>query len=244
MEEYIKIDDLKVFTRIKGEGSPFLILHGWGSSVNSWIKLQDLLSEKFKVYILDMPGFGNTPPPQKAWNLDNYLDLILKYCKHYNIDSFYLLGHSFGGRISIKMAVKHPDKIKKLILMDAAGIRRSKKILSRLAGIGIWKTLPGYKIGRRIIYKLIGSKDYSEARGTMKETFNKVVEEDLINSLERIELETLLIWGKVDDYTPLKDGKLMDQKIKNSKLIIVDSGHSPHLTMPEGIRDILFEELC
>jgi len=107
------------------------------------------------------------------------------------------------------MAVKHPDKIKKLILMDAAGIRRSKKILSRLAGIGIWeKHYPAIKIGRRIIYKLIGSKDYSEARGTMKETFNKVVEEDLINSLERIELETLLIWGKVDDYTPLKDGKI------------------------------------
>jgi pimeloyl-ACP methyl ester carboxylesterase len=244
MEEYINIDGLKVCTRIKGEGSPFLILHGWGSSIKSWITLQDFLSEKFKVYVLDMPGFGNTPPPSEAWDLDNYLDFIIKYCKHYNIDQFYLLGHSFGGRISIKMAISHPEKIKKLILMDAAGIRRTDKVMGLLAGLGYWKGVPGYKTARKVFYKLKGCTDYCDAKGTMKGIFNNVVKEDLRNRLQEVKLSTLLIWGKYDKSTPLEDGKIMDKEIEDTKLIIVDSGHSPHLVMPEQIRDILFKELC
>jgi len=244
MEEYVDIKGLKIFTRIKGEGSPFLILHGWGSSVHNWTNMQNVLSEKFKVFILDMPGFGNTTPPDKPWNLDEYLDLILKYCDHYSLNNFYLLGHSFGGRIAIKMAIKYPQIIKRLVLMDAAGIRRKDKTLAFLAGMGIWKGVPGYKTARRVFYRLRGCQDYCNARGTMKDTLNLVVKEDLKERLKEVNVDTLLIWGKYDKATPLADGRIMDKEIKNSKLIIIDSGHSPHLIIPDKVKEILFRELC
>lgn len=243
MEEYADINGLKVFTRIKGEGSPFLILHGWGSSVHNWTNMQDLLSEKFKTYILDMPGFGKTAPPDKSWCLDDYLVLILKYCEHYKLDKFYLLGHSFGGRIAIKMAIQYPHLIKKLILMDSAGIRRQDKLLAFFAGLGFWKGVPGYKTARQVFYKMRGCTDYCGAKGIMKETFKLVVKEDLRKRLNEIKVDTLLIWGKYDKSTPLKDGKIMDQEIENSKLIIINSGHSPHLVIPDKVKEILFKEL-
>jgi len=244
MEEYVEINGLKVFTRIKGEGSPFLILHGWGSSVENWTNMQNILSEKFKVYILDMPGFGKTAPADKAWSLDDYINLILQYCEHYGLKEFYLLGHSFGGRLGIKMGINHSEMIKRLILMDAAGIRRQDRVMAFLAGLGFWRGIPGFKIAKRIFYKLRGCRDYCDAKGVMKNTFTKVVEEDLRNRLKEVGADTLLIWGKYDKSTPLEDARIMNKEIKKSKLIILDSGHSPHLVIPETLRDILFKELC
>jgi len=238
-EKFIKVNNLKVFTRIEGQGSPFLILHGWGASTKSWIKVQHELSKHFSVICPDLPGFGKSDLPDSAWNIDSYLDFIIALTKELGIEKFYLLGHSFGGRIAIKLAEKFSEKLEKLILIDSAGIKPKApnwfiSLLNRF--MGIFKFMPGYNIGRKAYYKfIIRSTDYLKATGIMKQVFQKVIAEDLIDCLHNIQIKTFIIWGKHDNLTPLKDGQIINQKIADSKLDIVDTGHAPHLIIPKII---------
>jgi len=233
-EKFIQVNNLKVFTRIEGQGSPFLILHGWGVGHSSWIETQDKLSKNFQVITLDLPGFGKSDLPEQAWNVQNYVDFVLDFMNILGIDKFYLLGHSFGGRISIKLAAQSPEKIKKLILVDSAGIRHNKPFIKKVVSkFKIFSRLPGYNVLRRLLYRILNNRDYFEEKGIKKEIHNKVIAEDLTDYLKKIFLPVLIIWGKRDKLTPIKDGYLMKKKIKNSELKIFDCGHGPHHEEPD-----------
>jgi pimeloyl-ACP methyl ester carboxylesterase len=238
-EKFLQVNDLKIFTRIAGQGNPFLILHGWGRGLVSWVDIQDELSKYFKVITVDLPGFGKSDMPPKAWNMDNYVQFILEFIKKIEINNFYLLGHSFGGSLAIKLSVQSPDNIKKLILVDSAGRRPkksfSKKILTSIIPIfKIFSFLPGSKTLRKGFYKLIlKSTDYINASGIMKEVFKNVVAEDLSNTWTKIEAPTLILWGEKDKLTPVQDAYLMKKEIKNSELKILNCGHRPHHEKPD-----------
>ena len=123
-EEKISINDLNINYKIAGSGPAVLILHGWGGSSDSWEKIQKILSERnYSIICPDLPGFGKSQTPLSPWTLQDYIHFVLKFAENLHLNSFYLIGHSFGGRIAVKMAVNHSSMIKKLILCDPAGIK-------------------------------------------------------------------------------------------------------------------------
>ena len=147
-----------------------------------------------------------------------------------------LIGHSFGGMIAIKYAVKYPEKIDKLILTGAAGIKHKltvkQKILFVLVKAG--KTLfslPVINNFKKPVFKLFSKiarsrkKDYYSASPRMKEIMKNILAEDLTSCLDKIKSPTLLVWGREDKTTPLADGEIMKEKIKDSKLIIIDNAN-------------------
>jgi pimeloyl-ACP methyl ester carboxylesterase len=145
-----------------------------------------------------------------------------------------LVGHSFGGRIAIKYAVKYPEKIQKLILTGAAGIKHKptmkQKIFYNLAKVGkSFFVLPiiskFQKYARKFLYKIAKEKDYYRASPRMKEIMKNILAEDLTPILKKIKTPTLLVWGKLDNSTPLADGKLMNKKIENSELVIFNNAN-------------------
>ncbi len=161
-----------------------------------------------------------------------------------------LIGHSFGGRIAIKYAVKYSDKIEKLVLTGAAGIKHSlskkQKIFYIVAKTG--KTIFSLpvinkfqKFAKKFLYKIVREKDYQKANLKMKEIMKNVLAEDLTPILDKIKITTLLVWGRLDNSTPLSDGKLMNEKIENSELVIFDdANHSlPYQKPVEFVRNII-----
>src|SRR3989344_891612 len=98
-EETIEVKNLKINYKSFGSGKPFLILHGWQSSSDRWMKVGELLQEKYRVIIPDLPGFGKSEEPKEAWSLDSYVDWLLEFtAKVLELNKeFYILGHSFGG---------------------------------------------------------------------------------------------------------------------------------------------------
>ena len=147
-----------------------------------------------------------------------------------------LIGHSFGGRIAIKYAAKYPEKIERLILTGAAGIKRKltlkQKILFILAKTGkIIFSLPVINNFQKPVYKLFSKiawkrkKDYYNASPRMKEIMKNVLAEDLTDYLSKIKIPTLLVWGREDKTTPLADGEVMNEKIKNSELKVIDNAN-------------------
>lgn len=193
----------------------------------------------YQVFIPDLPGFGHEPPPKNPWTVSDYVDFILDYAQKHDLKKFVLIGHSFGGRIAIKLAAQYPEKIEKLILTGAAGIRFASlkeriKITLFLFGSKIFNFffyLPPFNfmktLSRKILYYLLGAKDYVGLQNEIiKETFKKVINEDLIPNMRQIKVPTLLIWGEKDRVLPLYHAKIMEKEILGSKLeIIKDAGH-------------------
>ncbi len=249
-EKEIFVNDLKINYKIAGQGQPILILHGWGSNSDQWQKVGEIVSQKgFKIIIPDLPGFGKSQEPKTVWNLDDYCNFLEDFRKFLGLKKFYLLGHSFGGGLAVKFSLKFPERIEKLFLVAAACIRKKtmkKKILIITSKIlNFFSFLPFYSLARKIFYKIfVGSSDYLKTKGVIKESFIKIVNEDLSKILTSIKVPTVIIWGKKDNMTLLDDAYFMKQKIKNSKLIIIPEGnHALEQNMPEILAQKILENL-
>lgn len=234
----INIDNININYVVEGEGDAILMLHGWGSNLLPYNQLMKHLSSHYKVFTLDMPGFGNSEEPKIPWGVDDFVNFIIKFTREMKITSAILIGHSFGGECIIKLANidSLPFKINKIILMGSAGIRRPKTLKQKLK-------IKKYKMGKWFLnLKLIkffypdalenlqsksGSADYRAASPLMRQSFVKVVNEVLEEHyFTNIKPSTLLIWGENDTATPLMDGQYMEKTIPGAGLVTIkNAGH-------------------
>ena len=227
-----------------------IILHGWGSSKEKWQKVQESLdSSGIKVIVPDLPGFKKETALSRVWDLDDYVDWFKKFSQEFD-EPFFLLGHSFGGRVAIKYAEQNPERLKGLILVSSAGIIPKKKfsrnVVSKIAKFGkVFSFLPLYGLFRKGFYKYILRRiDYLQAEKLpyLKETFKNVVKEDLRKYFSKIKTRCLIVWGDKDDMTPLSDGRLMAKEMPNSELeILRDIGHFPYTQNPKLLSQKIIE---
>lgn len=244
------IDNVQIHFTQEGSdtGQPLILLHGWGTDVRTWVPLKPaLLNAGFQLFALDMPGFGLSPAPSEAWGIPEYTNLTQQFVQKKQIERPVLVGHSFGGRISILLAAQHPELVSKVILINSAGIRIEPSGLKKFVGqIGssissLTKNSPASKLVqplRRQYYSLIGAEDYINASDDMRETFVKVVMQDLREEAALIQAPTLLIWGTNDTDTPLWTGQLLQETIPHAELITLsDVGHFAHIEQPQVVAD-------
>lgn len=215
-----------------------LILHGWGSCAKNWEPVKELLEKQgYKVFIPDLPGFGETPPPFEIWSIDDYAEWVKSYCEKNNLSQVFLLGHSFGGSLAVKFSIKYPEKIKKLFLIDCAGIRRKsikRKVIKKTAiFFKKFDFLPFFNLFRKTFYKFIKS-DYLQTQGIMREIYLKIIQQDISKDFSKISISTVIIWGKKDNITPLKDAYYIKEQISEAKLeVLPDIFHNPHRENPK-----------
>lgn len=213
--------------------SPIIILHGWAANSSVWQTPKKLLEkEGFSVFVPDLPGFGKEPPPETAWSVSNYVNFVLKFAKEKGIERFFLIGHSFGGRIAIKLAAEHPERLTSLVLTGVpVGVRKTIKVLtfSFLAKVGkILFLIPPFSFfapwARKILYACVGEWDYYKTEGVMRQTFKRIINENLSPFLGKINLPTLLLWGENDKVTPVPLAHFLKEKIPQAKIKIVENG--------------------
>ena len=246
---YYKNNDINMYYEVYGKNNynKVLILPGWGETRKTFYDLINSLKEKFKVYIVDYPGFGNTKFPNKDLDIYDYAILIRNFMNDNKIINPVIIAHSFGGRISIILNGLYKVKIRKMILIDIAGIRR--KSLKRYIRQKI------YKLRKKMVYflprekriknlnklrKEYGSSDYNNLDKNMYQTFKNVINEDLRKHVKSITSKTLLLWGFKDTSTPIKDGYYLNKRIKESHLIIFPNGtHFVYLEYKNEICNII-----
>lgn len=221
----------------KGEGELVVLLHGWGANMSLFTSMIELLSKKYRVVAMDLPGFGSSDEPKTPWAVSDYTDFVIEFLKDYDASEVTFLGHSFGGRVIIKMFEKQnlPFKIKKLVLTGSAGVKPKKstkqKIKQRIYKItkGVYQSKLVTKLfpdALENLRKRNGSADYNAASPTMRQILVKVVNEDLTHLFEKVTPPTLLVWGKNDTATPLGDGQLMEKLMPEAALVVLEnSGH-------------------
>ncbi|MCC7209735.1 MAG: alpha/beta hydrolase [Anaerolineae bacterium] len=228
------LDGLEFAAEVTGDGPPILLLHGWGGRIESMQAVAaGLVPHGFQAHILDLPGFGRSAaPPQtpEPWGVFDYTEFVRRYMDKTGLPSFHVIGHSFGGRIGILLGANHPERVGKLVLADSAGVLTPPSARSRLVELGkAALKLPGLsglepqlrKLGQRAL----GSDDLKSA-GALEATFRKVVTEDLLPYAARIKAPTLLIWGDLDQDTPLWQGQALEKTIPDAGLVVFKgAGH-------------------
>lgn len=238
-ENKINLKGIDLFYKTAGKGKEILVLHGWGGSSFSWMRVIDEMAFKgFKLIIPDLPGFGKTNPPDSVWGVSDYADFISDFIKEIKLKDFVIMGHSFGGGLALKLSGEK-SLGKKVIFCDAAIVREKRlsprqkisSFASRVGKIIVSKNSFAYSFFEKVAYYVAGTRDYYLANPLMREIFKKVISEDLTPLLEKVKIPSLIIWGEYDKVTPIDDAYLFNEKIEKSELKIVKgAGHNPHKT--------------
>ncbi len=245
----ITVNGLTLHYEQYGEGEDVLLLHGWGSSLDAFGFLGSRIARSYRVTALDFPGFGQSDMPDKPWCVEDYARLTLAFMEAVGLSHPIMLGHSFGGRVIIKLCGTGRVTPQKVILVDAAGVRRPPSMKTKIRG-KCFKTAkwfltrkPWAKACEPALEKVrnyFGSADYNAAPPVLRQTLVQVVNEDLTPHLPHITASTLLIYGENDTATPVADAKIMEREIPDAGLCIIpDAGHWAFVEKPGHVAAIV-----
>lgn len=245
MDKTITYSDTRLHYTVEGVGRPLFLLHGWGCTGDIFNQIKPFLAEHFQVFTVDFAGFGKSEEPQSVWGVEEYTRSLEAIVEYEDIESPILIGHSFGGRVSIVYASRNTTR--KVILVDAAGVkpRRSFTYYRKVYTYKLLKRMLPLLVGKRKAEEIIeqrrakaGSADYNNATTMMRAILSKVVNEDLCHLMPKIKAPTLLFWGEKDTATPLSDAKRMEKLIPDAGLVTVaGAGHYSFLeNMPLFVR--------
>lgn len=221
-----------------------VFLHGWGVDSQLWFKIvPELINRNYNLYFLDLPGFGQSQIPNTTYDIDDYKKIVYTFVNKLGLKKINLIGHSFGGSIAIKVASENPNFLTKLVLVNAAGIRHSsiqKNVRTALAKIISPLFSSSFMQPIRIkFYQMIGSEYLNIP--SMSKIFTRVVSENLMPLLSKINKPTLIISGDKDDVTPVTHAQEMNKKIKKSELVVLSAGHFSFLDQPREFVKVLTE---
>lgn len=213
-----------------------IILHGWGLSGGRFNELKEEFASKgYRVFTPDLPGFGKSEAPRKAFYLADYAEFLYDFMKNNDIKNPILVGHSFGGRVSLKFQMMFPRSVRALILTGTPGFtptpRKRLMVFIALAKIGkaISSVWPLNLLQERIrtwYYYAVGAREFTKAEGVMRDVFKHVVAEDLAPYMKTVNAPCLLVWGQDDRITPLWIAERMKERISGAKLIVIpESDH-------------------
>lgn len=244
MDKTIEIDGVTLHYRDSGETDlpPVVIMHGWGCTCDTVASIAALFKGKMRILNVDLPGHGKSSEPPAVWGIEQYTSLMEKFIRQLGLRRPSLVGHSFGGRISILLGSR--CDIDKILLVDAAGIKPKRsfryywKVYSFKTMKHIVKLIFGKEKGEDILDRMRaknGSSDYRNSTPRMRAIMSKCVNEDLRYAMPSIKAPTLLIWGEEDTATPLSDAKIMESLIPDAGLVSFPGcGHYSFLDNPFG----------
>ena len=236
---------VKMYYEVHGSsGRPLLLLHGWGGRCESFLPVTRDFETTRRVYVVDFPGHGRSDQPDYPWSVTEYMEYTRAFMDEAGIKGADIIAHSFGGRVAILLAAEHPDYVGRLLLTGAAGIpsRKSGKVpfktrvYKALRSVVNWpltqKLFSAEKIDlwREALVQRFGSADYRALTPFMRQTFTRVIGQDLTPCLPKIKSPALLVWGEDDTATPLWMGRLMETEIPDAGLVVLKGcGHFAYL---------------
>lgn len=218
---------------VMGEGSPVLLLHGWGSNKESFLNVARALSIEHTVYSVDFRGFGESEDQISTATIFSYASQIERFINKIIVTPVVVLGHSFGGRVALILAKQ--EKVKALILVDSAGLKPKLSLSKKIKIIRYKRLRKAVDAGKISVTKLqkFGSSDYKMLDEVKKQIFVRVVNQDLSKYAESINKPVLILWGKRDTTTPLSMAKRLQKLIPTAKLKVLNGGHFVFLDSPK-----------
>lgn len=228
--------------RIGGSPARVVALHGWGRTGNDFVPVLRGLD----ALAIHLPGFGPTSPPESAWGTAEYAERVAEAIGP--IAPVVLVGHSFGGRVAVRLAARHPELVSGLVLTGAPLVRLSPhskpSLMYRIVRqLNRWGVVPDAVLEAR--RRKSGSPDYNAAHGVMRDILVRTVNETYDDDLARIETPTWLVWGENDTAAPTAAGKVASQRIRGATWTVVPGeGHLVTPILGAAVRAAVDEALA
>ena len=216
MLKHIKNIDINYIDYGKGKNA-LVFLHGWGQNIQMMKQVGDKLQKNNRIIIVDLPGFGESSEPDTIWTMYDYASCIHELLKDLKVDNPTLIGHSFGGKISLIYASKY--KTDRLIVFGSPFKKSIKKLSFKTRIFKLIKKIPFLKGLEKFAKKHIGSRDYKNASEFMRKILVEHVNLDITEDVRNIKCPTLIIWGTMDVEVPIEDAYELEKLIVDSAVI-------------------------
>jgi pimeloyl-ACP methyl ester carboxylesterase len=209
-------------------GAPDIVwAHGWGQSHAAFLPLIQPFEGTAHHTLIDFPGFGASPLPGAIWGTADYADAVATFLRATFGKPVVWVGHSFGCRVGLQLAARHPDVVSGLFLIAAAGLKPKRSafkaayIKCRILLFKSLKKLIPLGLNEQKLYAFFGSRDYRNAAG-LRPIFVKVVNEDLSDTARAVKCLVTLVYGTFDTETPVEIGRRLNALIPQSELLVLD----------------------
>lgn len=214
--------DVKIFYKFvnRKKNVTNIYLHGWGQNWESLQFCDEYLKNENSLFV-DFPPFGKSEDNIKDWSIFTYANMIICLIEKLELSKVNLIGHSFGGRVSIIVSSILKNRVNKLVLVDSAGMKPRRNLKYHF---DVFRYKIRKKLGKDI--SKLGSDDYKKLNSDAKKVFVNIVNTNLESFLPMIKCKTIIIFGENDNVTPIYMAKRLNKGIKNSKLCLIkDAGH-------------------
>lgn len=265
--QFIKLDGRQIHFRDEGSGEVIILIHGTGASLHTWDAWTAQLKANYRVIRFDLPAYGLTGPDmQKRYAVSDYVALLEALTHEWELDSFYLGGNSLGGQVAWQYAAQYSNKVKKLILLNAAGFPSKKSPwVIQLARTPLLNLFVRYCTPKSFIEKNL-KEVYFDDQAITNATIDRYYDlallsgnrqafidraylkrEDATSLLPSIRSPTLILWGAEDAWIPVENAQKFLQLIPNAEVkIIPNTGHIPMEERPvaslKWVKDFLDKE--
>ncbi|CRX39327.1 alpha/beta fold hydrolase [Estrella lausannensis] len=216
------------FVRLGKGGIPLVMIHGFGNTLENLRPLAELLSDTREVILIDLPGFGNSPPLDSAVSAEDFAALLKDFLDKEAIAKIDIAGHSFGGKVGMMFSSLYPDRIRKLVLIATSGLRRKRTLTQSLRfhsvktlgkAVKLFDKLSGKHLFKSWFAPQFGSSDYNlfpHVRNILVRSVNENVDDKIF----KIKTPTLILFGGRDQETPPEMGHRLNRMIRQSQLVI------------------------
>lgn len=253
-----------LYCEIQGAGPPIILLHGFGANTYTWRHLAPALSSRYRLLLFDLKGFGASPKPRDGrYSIGDQAELIIQYILKNDLRQVTLAGHSMGGGVALQTALKlmetQPGRLSRLILIDSVSYpQKLPKFVAVLrmpvlSSVALYLVPDTLKVRKILELAYFDQTKITDADVTayaapladdggkyaLRQTARQILPENMeevVSQYPRIEVPTLIIWGRQDRIIPLENGERLHRALKNSRLVIIeDCGHNPHEEKPEEV---------
>lgn len=252
---YATVDGISTHYVVAGEGPPVLLIHGLGASVVTWRDNIGPLSKAFRVHAVDLPGHGDSDKPDIDYAVDTMVRFVVRFLESLNLVSTAIIGNSIGGALGLITALRHPELISRLILVDSAGLGREVSAYLRLVSIpGLGALLESSRVGgtrfmlskvfndqtfvtQELLDELYRSRQMPGAKEAVVRVIRRTVnlrgirkEYVYLDDLPRLNMPLMLVWGAQDLILPVSHAYRASEAAPHARLKVFDRcGHWPHM---------------
>ncbi len=239
---------------VGGGGRPLVIIHGGGEGASVWLDSAAGLARHYRVYLPDLPGYGDSQPISDQFHLSQYVEFVGGFVESLGLERFYLVGHSIGGSIALNYALKHPEKVEKLVLVSSLGLGAKVGLWVRLVSLpALAKPLSRslHVLMRALgwVVKRVFASIFINPLPPVKIDMGRYIaslrrQPHLSASLYDLKMPTLLVWGAKDNIVPVSAAYKAARLIPDCRLqVFEDCGHSVYRQSRHEFSQTLFKFL-